>query len=527
MDASSLPPEVPLPDDVASLQRMVRELLAEVTRLRAENADLKGKLDAALKHRFGCRSERRPPRRPADEEERPAARRDEHGRGVLPEHLQRREVVHDLTEAEKLCPCCGRPRACIGTQTAEQLEMEPARLFVLRTVKKSYACPHCDPSAVPAELRLQTAGPEQVGPIAKGLCGPGLLAHVITAKFADHTPLHRLAGQLARTGVRVARSTLGDWLAGAADLLLPLYELMHQRLLLSRVIHGDDTWAKLRLAGADRTKKAHLWACIGDADYPYVVFDFTADYTADGPETFLADYRGYLQADALAQYEGLYGADKIKHVCCWAHARRKFVAAAEGGDERAEPALGWIRRLYAIERDLPPLLLPSDEPRALAQRQEREEQRQQSRQQQAEPVLAELKQWLLQQQPQALPKSALGQAIGYALNHWEALVRYLECGYLSIDNNLSERTLRAIALGRNNWGVLGSEAGGKTAAVLYTLVATCKHLSIDPWAYLREALPGLFALGEKPTAEQLLPWLPDRWLLQRSRDAPNTHVPAG
>jgi transposase len=388
---------------------------------------------------------------------------------------------------------------CIGAQTAEQLDLEPARVFVRRTVRKSYACRHCDPAVVPAEQRLRTAGPEQVGPLAKGLCGPGLLAHALTAKFADHTPLHRLAGQLARCGVTVARSTLGDWLAGAAGLLDPLVRLMHERLLLARVIHGDDTFVKLRVPGADRTRKAHLWANIGDADYPYVVFDFTADYTAAGPTAFLAGYRGYLQADALAQYEGLYGDDRVRHVCCWAHARRKFVAAGEGGDVRAEVALGHIRRLYAIERDLPPLLPPSSEEPGAAQRRQREEQRRQVRQRQAEPTLAELKKWLEEERPRALPKSALGQAIGYALNNWAALARYLEQGYLAIDNNLSERTLRAIALGRNNWGVLGSEAGGRTAAVLYSVVATCKHLSIDPFVYLREALPGLFALGEEPT----------------------------
>jgi transposase len=257
---------------------------------------------------------------------------------------------------------CGQPRVCIGEQTTEQLDLEPARFFVLRTVKKSYACRRCAPATVPAGQRLQTAGPPQVGPIPKGLCGPGLLAHVITAKFADHTPLHRLAGQLARPGVSVARATLGDWLRQAADLLEPLYSLMHQRLLLSRVIHGDDTSVKLRVAGAERTSKAHLWVGIGDADYPYVVFDFTAGYTAAGPERFLDGYRGYLQADALAQYEGLYGDDLVLHVCCWAHARRKFVAAADAKDERAEAALALIRRLYAVERDLPPLLLPSDDP---------------------------------------------------------------------------------------------------------------------------------------------------------------------
>jgi transposase len=524
MDAAALPPDAPLPDDVATLQAMVRQLLAEVARLRAENATLRGKLDAALTHRFGRRSERRkPPPGPAADN--PARRRDPHGRAALPAHLERREVVHDLTEAERLCPGCGRSRYPIGTQTSEQLDLEPARFFVTRTIRKSYACRHCDPTAVPAEQRLRTAGPPQVGPIAKGLCGPGLLAHVITAKFADHAPLHRLCGQLARSGVTVARSTLGDWLARAADLLTPLYRLMHRRLLRSRVLHGDDTGVKLRIPGADRCRKAHLWVAIGDADFPYVVFDFTAGYTADGPERFLAGYTGYLQADALAQYEGLYGEGRGRHVCCWAHARRKFVAAADGGDERANRALELIRRLYAIERDLPPLLMPSDDPLATERRRQREEQRRYRRQQRAEPVLAALKTWLDEQQPQALPKSPLGQAIGYALNHWEALRRYLEQGYLAIDNNLSERTLRAIALGRNNWGVIGSESGGHTAAVLYTMVGTCLHLGTDPFAYLREALPGLFALGRGPTAEQLSYWLPDRRLLRRARESPP--APAG
>jgi transposase len=526
MGAAELPPDAPLPDDAEALQALVRELLAEVARLRAENAELRGKLDAALRHRFGRRSERRkpPPRSPADTPARPRA---PHGRSPLPDHLERRDVVHDLTAAERLCPGCGQPRACIGAQTAEQLDLEPARFYVLRTVRRSYACRHCDPTAVPVGQRLRTAGPEQVGPIPKGLCGPGLLAHVITAKFADHTPLHRLSRQLSRSGVTIARSTLGDWLAQAARLLTPLCRLMHRRLLLSRVIHGDDTPVKMRVTGAGRTRKAHLWVSIGDADHPYAVFDFTADYTAEGPERFLGDYTGYLQADALAQYEGLYREGRVKHVCCWAHARRKFVAAADGGDERAGGALELIRRLYAIERHLPPLLSPSDDAGAIAQRRQREEQRREMRQREAEPVLAALAKYLDEQRPMALPKSLLGSAIGYASNNWSALTRYLDEGYLAVDNNLSERTLRAVALGRNNWGVVGSETGGQTAAVLYTVAGTCKHLGIDALVYLREALPALFALGENPEAARLLDWLPDRWLLHRARAAPPACAEAG
>lgn len=517
MDATTLTAEAPLPTDVPTLQAMVRELLVKNQQLEAKVAELMAKLDAALKHRFGRRSERRkvPPLAAADN---PPPRRDPHGRSPLPEHLERREVVHDLTEAEKLCPCCGRSRSCIGVQTAEQLDLEPATFFVLRTIKKSYACRHCDPATVSVEQRMVTAGPTQVGPIAKGLCGPGLLAHVVTAKFADHTPVHRLAAQLARSGVTIASSTVGDWLLGASELLRPLYELMHRRLLLSRVIHGDDTGVKLRVPGSPRTKKAHLWVGIGDADYPYVVFDFTTDHSADGPTHFFTGFTGYLQADALAQYQGLYAEKKVKHVCCVAHARRKFVAASEAGDQRAVQALERIGQLYAVERALPPLLPACDDSVQRDERRQREEQRRQLRQRDAGPVWDELAKWLNEQKSGALPKSPLGTAIGYASNNWDALKRYLDAGYLAIDNNLSERTLRAVALGRNNWGVIGSEVGGQTAAVLYSVIGTSKHLGIDPLGYLREALPGLFALGEKPTAEQLLDWLPDRWLLNRARD---------
>ena len=207
-------------------------------------------------------------------------------------------------------------------------------------------------------------------------------------------------------------------------------------------------------------------------------------------------------------------------MCCVAHARRKFVAASDAGDERAAKALELFGRLYAIERALPPLLPPSDDPAQREQRRQREEQRRAMRQRDAEPVWDELEKWLAEQKPGALPKSPLGTAIGYASNNWDALKRYLERGFLALDNNLSERTLRAIALGRNNWGVIGSEVGGRTAEVLYSVVGTCKHLGLDPFAYLRDALPGLFALGEKPTTEQLLDWLPDHWLLHRMRDRP-------
>ena len=382
---------------------MVRQRLAEVAALRAENADLKAKLDAALRHRFGRRSERRTPTpKPKD---RPPPRRDDHGRSPLPAHLERRDVVHDRTEAQKPCPCRGRVRACIGHQTAEQLDRDPARFFVRRTIRKTYARAHCEPAPgdptldAPTPSLVVTAGPPRVGPIPKGVCGPGLLAHAVTAKFADHTPVHRLAGQLARSGATVPTSTLGNWLAGAADLLSPLVRLMHRRVLLSRVVHADDTGVKLRVPGSPRTAKAHLWVGIGDADFPYVVFDFTADHTAAGPTRFPAGYPGYFQADALAQYEGRYAGGRIQRVCCAAHARRQFVAAGDAGDARATAGRDRFGRLYAVERALPPRRPPSDDPGKRDERRPRGEERRRLRPRDAGPVWAELAAWLAEHKP--------------------------------------------------------------------------------------------------------------------------------
>jgi hypothetical protein len=281
---------------------------------------------------------------------------------------------------------------------------------------------------------------------------------------------------------------------------------MQLRVLQSRVIHSDDTSAPYQVPNRERTKDGHLWVYIGDASHPYVFFDFTTHYRRDGPEGILKSYTGYLQADALAQYEGLYATGRIKHVACWAHARRKFVEAQGSAPSQAETALAFIRRLYVVEKDLA----------QVAATPENEAQRQQQRQAQATPILEEFHRWLQEQQREALPKSLWGQAVNYTLSHWEALGRYREQAYLSPDNNLSERTLRQVAVGRKNWMFCGSEGGGQTAAVLYTIVGTCKHLGIDPLAYLREALPGLFALGEKPSDAALSPWLPDAWLRQRA-----------
>src|SRR5262245_59973767 len=432
MEALLANPDAPLPTDVAALQVLVRQLLAEVRRLREgdaqlrqDNEQLRHRLDQALRLHFGQRSERSRPRRarvPRDQAERGgAAPRPGHGRQSLPEHLPRQRVVYDLAEADRACPCCGGPRVCIGEQVSEHLDYRPASYFVVQHARKTYVCRSCEG---PSEWRFTTAGPAVVGPIPKGLPGPGLLAHLLTCKYADHLPLHRLVGIVARSGVQLSRSTLCDWMASAAALLGPLVALMRARLLLSRVIHSDDTSVPFLERGRDEAREGHLWVYLGDRDHPYVVFDFTTHYRRDGPEQFLKGYVGYLQAEALSQYEGLFATGQVIHVACNAHARRRFVEAQASAPDEAEEALRYIRHLYQVERELTDQFAPDDDAG-----------RQRYRSAQTVAVREEFHAWLLGQRARALPKSPLGEAVGYALSNWEALMRYTEQGYLSIDNN--------------------------------------------------------------------------------------------
>ena len=500
--------DAPLPTDVPTLHGMVRGLRAEnadlrtrvaglettVGELRADLAALKAQLGRATTHRFGRRSERtpKPPTAPGDA---PAQRRHDHGRSPLPAHLERRDTVLDLTPEDQLCPCCGRPRACIGQTETEQLDCDPTPYFVRRTIRKTYACQNCSP-AVPVEERIRTATPSTVGPIDKGLCGPGLLAEVLVGKFLDHLPLHRQADRIGRAGVRVAGSTLGDWVTRSATLLRPLYQLMLGRVRACPVIWSDDTRSRFAKPGERTMPQGHFWVAIGDSTAPYTLFHFTTGYdAATGPGQFLPGFQGYLHADCLSQYNGLFAAG-AKHVACWSHARRKFLDAGDSGAKAVE----LIHRLYHVEHQLP----PPDNPERIAARHA-------VRRAQAIPILNDLKAWLDATLGTALPKSAVATASRYLTNHWAAFVRYTEDGRLSIDNNLSERTLRLIAVGRSNWKFVGSAKAGERAAVHYSLVGTCRHLGLDAAAYLREVLPALHALGEKPTADQLKPLLPDVW----------------
>jgi transposase len=428
----------------------------------------------------------------ADEEESPSRRRQKgHGRRPLPASLPREEVLHELSPEERRCPCCGEVRGEIGRETSEQLEFVPASFKVLVHVRVKYACRQCQ-----EHVAIATKPPQ---PIDKGLPGPGLMAHTVLAKYGDHMPLYRQEDEAARHGLVLRRSTLCDWVAAAAALVEPLYQRMRELVLLSKVVHTDDTTVKLLDPSLRQARTARFWAYIGDAEHPYSVYDFTTSRRRDGPAKFLESFQGYLQADAYGGYDGIFleSGGKIIEVACWTHCRRHWWEARTSDSRRAHQALAYIARLYKIEDQL---VGASDDERRAA------------RQQHALPILEQLGQWLDREQREVLPKSPIAAAFTYMGNQWQALQRYTEAGFLSIDNNISERTVKTPAIGRKNWLFVASETGGHRAARLFSLTASCKANGVEPFAYLRDIFARLPLLGDSPTTEQLDELLPDRWL---------------
>jgi transposase len=421
------------------------------------------------------------------------------GRGRLPEHLPREVVEHDIDEDKKSCACCGETRQRIGFESSEQLEFVPAVLKVIEHRRWKYACRRCEEQVIIAAV------PDK--PIAKGLPGPGLLSSVVVSKYADHLPLYRLEDVLARSGVDLSRSTLCRWAMQAAAILEPVYHVMVERVRSSESIHTDDTPVPVLDASLPKTRTARFWVYCGDWRNPYTVYDYTTSRKRDGPVEFLKTFEGYLHADAFAGYDGIYAAGSVKQVLCWAHARRKFYDARTVQPEVAHIALAYIARLYRVERDAKEMISADgldSEQAWLSWHGRRLEQRQQH----SLPLLGEFRQWLQAKEQIVLPKSPIGQALQYVLPRWDGLVRYCENGALSIDNNLSERMVRPVAIGRKNYLFMGSDKGGKAAAILYSMMASAKANQAEPFAYVRDLLNQLS--GCLPPAVATL--LPNAWL---------------
>ena len=500
-----------LPGDVSFLHQLVRTLAETLRGKDTEIAALQHRLAVLCRQQFGPRSERVDPGQlqlaifaalqeteasaPAPPPAPPALepKKKGHGRRRLPRELPRVRVEYTLPPEAQVCPKCTGALRHIGEEVSEQADYRPASLFIREHARAKYACTQCQESVLLAPM------PQQ--PIEKGLPGPGLLAHVAVSKFQDHIPLHRLEHMLKRDGLEIARSTTCEWLRVTAGLLAPLVKEMSKELLKSAVLHTDDTPVPvLDQALKRRTRTGRLWTYVGDEDHPYTVYQYTPTREKKWPQDFLAGWRGYLQADAYAGYDAMFALDDIVEVACWAHARRKFYDARATDSTRAAVALAFIGRLYGIERQATEQGL--DVPGRCTLRQEK-----------ARPALHEFRAWLLRQVGVTLPKSPLGEAIGYALDQWTALTRYLDDGRLDIDNNAAERTLRGIAVGRKNWLFAGSDAGGHRAAIFYSLIETAKRHGVEPFAYLCD----IIARVSTHPARDIAALLPPNW--KKAQDA--------
>jgi transposase len=490
--------------EATHLRRVNQELLATVAELRATVEKQQAHIDRLVRRTFGRRSERvagptlfdglpdpdptpppaHVPSAPEPSTESAAPRRRGHGRRPRPADLPRERVEIDLTEAEKACPCCQQMRVRIGADVSERLDYRPASLFVRQVVRHTYACRFCERAGDNPQVAQPPLPPE---PIPRGTAAAGLLAHLIVSKFVDHLPLYRQESILARLGWEVTRSTLCDQIVACAGVLEPLHRLMCDRVRASASLHADDT--PIALLAPRRT--AHAWVYVGDAANPYTVFDLSVGRSRDAPAAFLKDYKGYLHADGYAGYNPVY-AGRATHVGCWMHARRYFFDARLSDPERAHDALARIRALYAVEADARARNVTGA---ALAA----------YRQQRAAPILAAFADWLADQGPRVLPKSAIGEALTYAANQWPSLVVYVREGRLTIGNGPAEQAVRPLAVGRNNWLHIGGDGGLRPAAVLLSIAASVKRHGIDPWAYLRHVLNELPARHPGADLADLLP----------------------
>jgi transposase len=405
---------------------------------------------------------------------------------ALPRHLRRETRMH-LPE-QKNCPDCGGTMKKLGEDVSEMLDYIPASFIVIRHVRPKLSCSRC--SCV-----VQAPAPSR--PVDRGLPGPGLLAHVLTAKFSDHLPLYRQSQIYAREGVELDRSVLARWVGEASSLMSPLAEVLRRYVMNTDKLHGDDTPLPVLAPGLGRTRIARFWTYVrdgrpsGDSAPAAVWFTYSPDRKGEHPQRHLAKFRGILQADAYAGFNKLYEGGAIQEAPCMAHIRRKFFELmAAHQSPIATEAVERIAALYQIEREIrgrPP------------------EERRNIRSMRARPLLESMRLWLQASLGRLAPKSDTASAIQYALARWDALSRYLDDGRIELDNMIAERALRPVAVGRRNYLFAGSDNGGKRAAIIYSLIGSAKLNGLDPEAYLRYVL-GKIAEHPISRIEELLPW---------------------
>lgn len=387
-----------------------------------------------------------------------------HGRAIIPEHLERVEVVHDLPEEQKVSGD-GRALIKLRDEVSEKLAWKAGNWYVLRHVRPVYVHP---------ERQSESAGvftaPMPDSPIEKCKADPSVLAMVAIKKWADHLPLYRQREIFSREGIEVASSTLDAWAIDPILACKPLYDALKDDVLSQPILHTDDTPVPLQVVGRGKTQAARIWVYLAGVGPPHRFFDFTRDRCKERPAKILDRYAGYLQADAYSGYDSIFKARRtIIEVGCWAHARRKFDEAKSSAMSESLEMLSRIRRFYEIERRF-----READPAA----------RQRARESEAIPLLEAFFERCGELAPQTLPSSPLGKALTYALNQQKALLRYVTDGRLQIDNNLAENAIRPLALGRKNWLFAGSDKGGKACAIALSLIQSARALDLNPYEYL-------------------------------------------
>jgi transposase len=435
----------------------------------------------------------------------PAHKRKKRGRKPLPENLPRIEVIHDLKEQDKLCKC-GCLKSRIGEEISEQLDYIPAKVQVIKNIRYKYACKNCEGTEDDGPTVSIARMPEQI--IPKSIATPGLLAHILTAKFADALPFYRQEKQFTRIGIELPRSTMCNWTMKILDSCEIILDIIKEDVLKSHVINIDETPVKV-LKEHGRSK-SYMWVFKGTPrGKPVILYQYHPSRAGDVPAEFLKGYKGIVQTDGYSGYKFLESNKDIMHVGCWVHSRRKFVdvtkAAGNKGKKNssgnAGTALKYISKLYKIEKQARDQDLSPDKLYT-------------KRQSEAVPILKEFKKWIDYKVEQVPPTSLLGKAINYTLNEWSRLIRYTEDGHITPDNNTVENAIRPFVIGRKNWLFSDTPKGAKASAAIYTLIETAKANGLEPYWYLKYLFTHLPEAMTKEDFIALLPQNIDKSLLE-------------
>lgn len=510
-----------LPDDPARLKEIITSLNAENARSQDKIRCLEEQIRLLRNELFGRKSEKRPvaplgqqpclfnetelfgnclekiAAQPVQTTRVASHDRKKAGRKPLPADLPRIDVIHDIDASKKQCPC-GCQLTRIGEEVCEKLDIVPAKMRVIRHIRYKYACKGCQ--GVDSDGPSVIVAPAPVQLIPKSIATPGLLAHILTAKFEDALPFYRQTKQFQRLGIDLSRATMCNWAQQVAEKAAPLESLMMQIIREGPFVNIDETTLQV-LEEPDRsnTQRSYMWLFRGgDPDRPVLCYQYHATRSGSVPRDFLGKhYQGYVQTDGYIGYDALGRQDGITLMGCWAHARRKFHDVIKAADKQvprkplaADDALDFIAELYTIEKHAKELSV---------------QQRYQYRQQHARPVLDRFKQWLDQKSIVTPPGGLLGKAISYVLNQWPRLIVYLEDGRLRPDNNLAENAIRPFVVGRKNWLFSGSPAGASASALIYSLIETAKANGLKPYLYLRYLFDKLPLAKTEDDYRQLLP----------------------